>query len=407
MSTGRASRLRFVFLSLIGVLALLTLHAPAFAATSDATPAFALVPVGESGAYFTETMKAGEVKTLKVDLGDAGTAPVKARTYVADAYTLANGGFGVRADGEPVSGPTLWIDYPAQTLDLEPGKLIERSFTVTVPKDAKPGQYLAGLVIQTAEPVPVNGSAMFKQTILKSIAVFITVPGPVTPGFTIGKASVIAHGATRMLSIALTNTGNVLVKPEGSITLANAAGATVVTVPVSMGSVYAGTSTTIEIAVSDSLAAGDYALSIDLSDKATGAKAKSAGPLAVPDASVATPVANPVTIDAFTLDPARDAAGHLKYVSVDVKIGNTGDAIANSRLTLHVTLDGKPVEDFVMSASLAVPRGVTDVPARYLPAGDWASGQYGFSVTLDAVDPGTGQSTTLVTVNAPETVTGP
>jgi hypothetical protein len=406
MIRAHHGHVRFIAWCLIGLLALCSVAATPVLA-QNAAPAFVLAPTGESGPYFDETLKPGETKTLKVGLGNAGEAPVTARTYAANAFTLVNGGFGVRGEDDPAAGPTLWLSYKAETLDLQPGKLIERSFAVAVPKNAKPGQYIAGLVVQTAESVPVNGSPMLRQTILKSIAVFITVPGAVRPALAIGAVSVNPNPGARVVSVEIENAGNVLLKPAGSVTIKDASGALVSTAPIAMGSVYAGMTTTIELTIDASVAPGAYHVAVDLHDEATGAKASAADlPVTLPDLNAATPAPNPVTIGSIAIDPVRDAAGAVKYVNVDVKIANSGDPIASARLTLHVTRDSAPVEDFPLSSSLAVPRGVTDVPARYLPAGDWIAGTYAFSVTLESVAANSGQSTVIATAAAPELVVG-
>jgi hypothetical protein len=74
------------------------------------------------------------------------------------------------------TGTTTWLDYPAETLDLDPGRKVERDFTVTIPDDTPPGQYITGIVLQTAEPIAVGESTMLRQNIVKAIAVFITIP---------------------------------------------------------------------------------------------------------------------------------------------------------------------------------------------------------------------------------------
>src|SRR5690606_5431453 len=116
----------------------------------------------------------------------AGNEPVSTITYVADAYTLVNGGFGVEGPDDEISEPATWITYSTETLDLAPGEGLERTFTVSIPEGTAPGQYIAGLSIQTAESIAVGGSEMLRQIIKKSIAIFITVPGPETPELAIG-----------------------------------------------------------------------------------------------------------------------------------------------------------------------------------------------------------------------------
>ena len=129
---------------------------PAVASAADPIR-LSITPVGVAGSYFTLTAAPGTRPSLTVQLRNAGAGAVSARTFAADAYTLVNGGFGARLDGEATSGTTAWLDYAPQTLDLTAGASVQRSFVVAVPADAAPGEYLTSLVIQNAEPVTGSG----------------------------------------------------------------------------------------------------------------------------------------------------------------------------------------------------------------------------------------------------------
>ncbi len=58
--------------------------------------------------------------------------------------------------------------------------------------DAQPGQYIAGIAMETAEPLEVEGSTLFNQIIRKTIAVFIVVPGAESPAFELGAPDLVA-----------------------------------------------------------------------------------------------------------------------------------------------------------------------------------------------------------------------
>jgi hypothetical protein len=378
------------------------------AAAADAPPEFVLLPVDQPDPYFAPTIEPGESSSLTVALGNAGEAPVEAVTFVADAYTLINGGFGVKGDDQPKTGPTTWIDYPSETLELAPEKSIERSFTVAVPADTSPGQYIAGLVLQTAEPIAVGDSAVFRQSILKSIAIFITVPGPVTPALAIGQATLDQKASAARLLIEVSNPGNVLLKPTGTVTMTNEAGEQVLTAPVAMGSVYAGMDTLLEISFPTALPPGTYTVTVHLEDDQTGATADATALTVTAGDPNAVTTAPPVVVEAVDLTESRDAAtNQLQFVNVGVRLANSGDPILSARVTLHVTLNDSLVEDFPLASSLALPLGTTEVQQRYLPIGGWQAGTYAFSVTVEAVDARSGQTSVLATAEAPATVTAP
>ena len=92
-----------------------------------------LTPIGVTGPNFVLTMQPGESRDLAVQLANHGADELRVRTFAADAYSMVNGGFAVRLDGEPSGGTTGWLNYVAGDTDLAAGTAVERDFTVTVP----------------------------------------------------------------------------------------------------------------------------------------------------------------------------------------------------------------------------------------------------------------------------------
>jgi hypothetical protein len=389
-------------LALLAVAVLLPMgQALAYSTSAENAPAFSITPVGQSGSYFDLRLDAGSVTDLAVVLGNDGEEPATVTTYAAGVYTLVNGGFGVLAPDALATGPAAWLDYAPDTLTLDAKQQIERAFTLRVPEGTAPGQYIAALVVQTAEPIAVSGSDMLRQNIVKAIAVFVTVPGSVTPKLAIGAAAYASSDSITTLSIEVRNEGNVLLKPSGTVIVTAANGSVILNAPVEMGSVYAGMATTIELPVPTALPPGTYTVSVDLADADTGATAAAdALPLTIA-APEATPVAPAIAIASVTIDPITGADNALQVVNATVTLTNSGPALAGARLTLHVERDGVLVEDYPLNASLTIPTGETPITARYAPIAGWQPGTYTFSVKLEAVDLTSGQTTTLATADAP------
>lgn len=74
---------------------------------------------------------------------------------------------------------------------------------------------------------------------------------------------------------------------------------------------------------------------------------------------------------------------------------------------MHVSRDGELVEDYPLNSSLVVQAGATEIQQRYIPLGSWEPGEYTFALTLEAVDPASGQVTVLATHDVEETITVP
>jgi methionine-rich copper-binding protein CopC len=364
------------------------------------------------GSYFQVEIASGKSKKLSVELSNLGDADVRARTYPADAFTLVNGGFGAKLDGEPTSGTTKWINYKAETFTLKAGEVVTREFTLRVPKNAKPGQYLTSIILQPADPTVQGGNIAIKQVSRQALPIAITVPGAETPKLEIGAASYHAGAASRSVQIELANMGNVHITPAGTFVLSRADGSEVVRQDVKLGSIFAGTSTLLQVTLPQPLDPGEYTVALKLTDEKHDLTAQAdALPLTVAavDAS-GTPAAEApkIAITSVDVNELRDPSTKaLQGVEIVVSVDNPLQPIASGRLTLHVSRDGQKVEDYVLGSSLTIPNGASEIRQRYLPATGWTAGSWTFSVTIDAADPSGGGVTELATSSVSATVTAP
>lgn len=409
-------RSRLAFFRVLLLIVVLAASLPAGLAAQDAstpppggTPAPATGPLfvfrpkdDVDGAFFTVEAEAGTSHTLTAVLGNVGQEPLSLETYAGDAFTLVNGGFGVREKDEPRDDVSTWFDYETETYDFAPGEGVERSFTVSVPEGTPPGQYIAGIVLQTAEPVEIEGSSMFNQVVRKSVAVFITVPGEMTPSFAFGTPEIQTNVAGQRIVVPVSNTGNVLVKPAGELVLTDASGTAAFRQPFAMGSVYAGMETTLEVALPPTLPEGTYSVSATVSDPETGARATvPATELTLSREIVAEA---PLEITAATVTPMPDA-GNIQFATVAVTVENRELPVEGVRVVLEVARDGEPVEDFVLASSVTLQQGETVIEQRYLPLEGWSDGEWTFTVTLESIDPQTSAEAVLLTVEVDESIT--
>ena len=231
------------------------------------------LPVGQPGPYFDVTMRPGEKRAFEVSVGDAAAAPIAIRTYAADVYTIINGGFGGRLRDEARSGMTTWLDYPSATMELRAGEAVQRPFTVTVPLDAGPGEYIASLVLENEEPIHTDGTVSINKFVRQAVAVVVTVPGERLPRLTIGAASHQVVAGRSIVSIAVANPGNVRLKPAVGFTLFDASGATISQTRLQMDTFYARTSTVVEVPLAALLLPGAYTIRLSLDDSNEGAAA--------------------------------------------------------------------------------------------------------------------------------------
>jgi hypothetical protein len=262
---------------------------PAAARAQDDPVRLALNPVGQAGSFYDLTMAPGETRSLAVDIANDGQAALLARTYAADVYTIINGGFAARLRDEPQSGTTGWLDYPTDLLELRVGGGIRRSFSVTVPADAVPGEYITSLVLENEDPYLQPGPLTLNQVVRQAVAVVVTVPGLRSPGLAIGAASHKVVAGISVVAVAVENTGNVRLKPRVTFALFDAAGTVVSRTTVPMDTFYAHTATFVEVPLGVQLPGGRYTVSLSVEDSAQDLQVtETAIPLsvaAVPDSS--------------------------------------------------------------------------------------------------------------------------
>ena len=247
----------------------LALSSPVSAAHEPAH--LGLTPVGEDGTYFDVAITAGETRDLQVEAANFGHEAAVARTYAANVYSIVNGGFGASLSGEPPAATTKWVTFPTQELTLAPGDAVVMDVRVAVPKDTPPGEYIAALVIENAEPIRGAGTVAVDQVNRSAIAIAIDVPGPREPAVAIGEVGHSEVAGTSVVTFSIDNPGNVHLYPTGEFLLRDDAGDQIASASPKMDSVYAGTSTLLELRLDNLLPPGQYCAELSLSDEGTGA----------------------------------------------------------------------------------------------------------------------------------------
>jgi hypothetical protein len=277
--------------------ALLALSSSVMSSSAASPIKLGLSPIGASGSNFVLTMQPGESRDLSVELVNRGGESVLTRSFAADAYSMVNGGFAVRLDTEPTSGTTGWLNYAGADLDLAPGAVVDRQFTVAVPAATPPGEYLTSVVLQNADAMAsestTENSVVLKQIVRQVVAVSIEVPGPRTPALELGPVTQTIVADHSSVAVGVHNVGNVRLHPSGEFVLWDSSGAELTRFPLKMDTVYAHTDTTAEIPFAQRLNPGAYTAELDLTDPSGLAVSSNKLPMIIPEVAIApTPQTN-------------------------------------------------------------------------------------------------------------------
>ena len=318
---GHGSGVRLIA-SVVAAIGLVMLLSVPLAVGADPRVRLAVEPIDPSGRFLERTMQAGESAKFTVDLANYGDAAIRARTYPADVYPIINGGFGARLRGEPSTGATLWLDYETDVLEIASGAAVRRTFDVSVPVGTRPGEYITSIIIENDQPLRSGEGMAFNQFVRSALAVAITVPGPMEAVLRLGDARHTFFQGHSVVDVAIDNIGDLRLKPAGSFTVATEAGQQMDIRNVAMDSVYARTSTSLEVMLDRALSPGRYVANVDMRDPERGGSVAGTRPFVVGTDVPTSPSIDPAAFMTDTLQPSpTDQPTGTGAIPVDVGIG--------------------------------------------------------------------------------------
>lgn len=251
------------------LIVLLALVLPATAHAAAKGPVFGLRAVGNPKlGYFVYELAPGAVQHGAVIVTNVGTAGGKVKLYTSDGTTGPTTGTVYQTSQKP-TGTGAWVSLAQSSFALAPGDHRKVPFTVRVPANASPGQWVAGIVAETSEKVASQkpGEKAHVQIRIRNltiVAVQVNVPGKRVYAFRIGRvATGGTHGFQKVL-IRVANMGNVLAKPRGAVTIYDRSRRVVETLSFGMDTFLPHTEIDYPVLLKKALPAGQYSASVRL-----------------------------------------------------------------------------------------------------------------------------------------------
>jgi hypothetical protein len=138
-----------------------------------------------------------------------------------------------------------------------------------VPANAKQGQWVGGVVAETSRQVSgpkskQKASVQIKIRDLTIVAVQVNVPGPPVISFKIGGVTTGGQRGFQEVVTHLANTGNVLVKPTGTVTVLNKQGTVLQVLTFKMDTFLPETAVDYPLLLKKALPPGDYSATVKL-----------------------------------------------------------------------------------------------------------------------------------------------
>ncbi|GGI94904.1 COG1470 family protein [Streptomyces brasiliensis] len=220
-TTTATALARSAVVALLAVLAFLATGAgPAVAAGGDAswTISTASNDFGSDRQNYSYTVNPGGHVDDALVVVNHGTAPLHLAVYAADAFTDEAGRLDLVAQDAKSTRVGAWVRTDRSGITVQPGRSTEVPFTLTVPQDAAPGDYMGGVVTSPAEAGSAGGRL--------GIRIRLRVGGALEPKLSVqdlrlrysGTANPFGKGDATV-TYTIHNTGNAILAARQSVSL--------------------------------------------------------------------------------------------------------------------------------------------------------------------------------------------
>ncbi|RAY17178.1 DUF916 domain-containing protein [Actinomadura craniellae] len=198
--------------------------APATAAPATAPEpggmTWAVRPSGPKGPnsrdYFGYTVSPGQTLKDKVSISNLSRQAQTFRVYATDAFNTADGAFALLTADRRATGAGTWIAFDAGTHRIRAGATVEVPFTLTVPRNATPGDHGGGIIASVTQQQANARGQRINVDRRVAARVYLRVDGPVTPALQISAlrlsyAAPLLSSGRMEVTYTVRNTGNVRV----------------------------------------------------------------------------------------------------------------------------------------------------------------------------------------------------
>ncbi|MCC3280498.1 DUF916 domain-containing protein [Arthrobacter sp. zg-Y40] len=202
----------------VAALAALAILLPAFPAHAEGpddvtwTVRTASNDLGADRTTFTYTVDPGGSLTDAMVITNRGDEPVALSVYAADGFTSDDGELSLLVAGETSQAVGSWITAETKTVTIGPDAATTIPFTVDIPANATPGDYVGGLVTSLTVPDAPSGVSVDRRL---GIRVNLRVGGDLAPSLAVEDLSVSWNGGWNpfaggdaAMTYTLHNTGN-------------------------------------------------------------------------------------------------------------------------------------------------------------------------------------------------------
>ena len=217
---------------IIAAMLLVEVHSFQIVYADDGQPAFDIRPLYTdphnplTRAYFVmNAQSTTRVENNSLIVTNVGSATGTVNLYPVDAFTAATGGIVFRARTDARLDVGAWIKLSQQQVTLGAGQRQLVPFQVTIPRHVRVGQHVGGIVAAlTAMQAFSARNVHLHMQQLRVVAVQVNLLG--TPVEKLVATGIQPDNSSiyQRLQISLSNTGNMMLKPYGSLQISDFSG---------------------------------------------------------------------------------------------------------------------------------------------------------------------------------------
>jgi hypothetical protein len=183
-----------------------------------------LNPVTRS--YFVMDAKPGTLIQNSVLFTNLGTTSGMLKLYPVDALTAPEGGTTFYKQSDPRKDVGSWITLSQQQVILKPGQTFAVPFKVNVPPNARSGQHVGGIAAddQSVQTISARDKVDLHLQERHVLAVQVNLPGTPVEKLEVKNLHPDDSNRYQRLQIEITNTGNMMLKPNGNLQIFDSKG---------------------------------------------------------------------------------------------------------------------------------------------------------------------------------------
>lgn len=164
---------------------------------------------------FSYSINPGNELSDSIVITNRGTEPLDLGIYAADGFTNEDGQLDLNEAGATPTGIGAWVHGESDQLHIDPGTSVDYSFTVSVPDNATPGDYVGGVLTSLTSSAD---TSQFDTDRRLGIKIALRVSGDLNPSIAVENTQLNWSGSLNpfaggdaTLSYTIRNTGNTVI----------------------------------------------------------------------------------------------------------------------------------------------------------------------------------------------------